>query len=98
MPVLVIGRGRQIVDSVTATIRRHGFEALGTTTDDEALSHLGAQKIDLLVIGGGVEPSSRSVLKQRAAATGAPVLEKPLGFFRSIDRYVEREILPRLKS
>lgn len=95
--VLVIGRGRWIVDSVVSEIRVHGFDGVGTTTDAEALSQLDTGKIDLLVIGGGVEVDSRSTLKQKAGAHGTDVLERPLGR-RDVESYVKQEIVQRLRT
>ncbi|WP_242909377.1 hypothetical protein [Actinomadura terrae] len=97
MTVLVVGRGRHIVDSVIAAMGGHGIEGTGVTVDADALAHLGGGNIDLLVIGGGVEAGSRSLLKKQAAAHGVRVLETPLKG-RDPGTYVLEEIVPLLNA
>ncbi|WP_242888620.1 hypothetical protein [Actinomadura litoris] len=97
MTVLVIGRGRAIVDSVTTAMSEHGIEGTGVTVDADAIAHLGGGDVDLLVIGGGVEPGSRSLLKKQAATHGVRVLETPLKG-RDPGTYVLEEIVPLLNA
>lgn len=95
MKALVIGRGQRVVDTVLAAIWADGFDAVGVTTDADAVAHLRSGSITTLVIGGGVEQDSRESLRQEASANGVTVIESPLGN-RDVASYVRQEIRPRL--
>jgi hypothetical protein len=95
MIVLVIGRGRRIVDAVVTAMGRRGIEGVGVTRDDEAFGHLDGGRIDLLVIGGGVQRASRRHLAKSAHSHGVQVVEAPLAN-RDIETYLQEEIIPRL--
>lgn len=45
MTTLVIARAQQVIDTVLAVLRGDGFDAEGTTADDEALARLAAGNV-----------------------------------------------------
>jgi hypothetical protein len=97
MTTLVVARAQQVIDTVLAVLRGDGFEAEGTTADDEALARLAAGDVTRVVIGGGVEPSSRQVLRQVCTSHDVKVIEGALGD-RDVTTYVRQEIEPWLRE
>jgi hypothetical protein len=73
--VLVLGRERHLVDASTAIIEESGFRAVGVTQDAEALALIDSGRFVAVLIGSGVEHSSRPPVKQHAAARGTVMLE-----------------------
>lgn len=75
--ILVVGRHPTIMTRVRALLESAGYETLGTLTDEEALRALQSSPCDALLLGGGVETSSRAALSEafRAAKPGRPVIE-----------------------
>ncbi len=96
MSVLIIGRGRSIVDKAVATLRENGFEAAGVTADEDAVRLLAAGGVGALVIGGGVGPASRERLAGLARPAGAEVIHGRVGR-GGIRRYVRRHLIPELR-
>lgn len=97
MRTLVIARGQRALDAVLAVLRGDGFDAFGTTADDEALAQLEAGDIMAVIIGGGVEQASRESLRQAAEAHHATVIEGALGN-RDVQTYIQTEVEPRLRD
>jgi hypothetical protein len=62
MHVGIIGHHPGILTAAIATTEDLGHTAIGTTSDEEAMSWLAGKVVSALVIGGGVEPASRSML------------------------------------
>ncbi|MFJ9175879.1 hypothetical protein [Streptomyces sp. NPDC102360] len=97
MKTLVLGRTPARVTEVLSTLHADGFDADGTSTDDEARELLETREFDVLIIGGGVGPESRTALKEfaeehhvRRVIDGA--LTAPF------DAYVRREFEPVLRE
>lgn len=80
-----------------AVLRGDGFDADGTTADDEVLAQLSAGKVTTVVIGGGIEPSSCQVLRQAGITHDVKVIGGALGD-RDVMTYVQQEIEPRLRE
>ncbi|HZA17700.1 MAG TPA: hypothetical protein VE645_12585 [Pseudonocardiaceae bacterium] len=97
MTTLVIARAQQVIDTVLAVLRGDGFDAEGTTADDEALTRLASGEVMTVVIGGGVESSSRQVLRQVCTTHDVSVIEGALGD-RDVTTYVQQEIEPFLRK
>ncbi len=57
--VLVVGRRDYIIDNVKKILAPKGFEVIGAMSDDEVFERLKTKSIDLLFIGGSVEPNSK---------------------------------------
>jgi hypothetical protein len=94
MQVLVLARAQALLDRVVPLLRKEGVAALGTTSDEDAVARLEAGGVTALVIGGGVEPTSRERL--RAAAGGTPVIDGALRG-REAEAYVRDELVPALR-
>lgn len=97
MTTLVVAREQRTLDAVLAVLRGDGFDAVGTTSDDEVLARLEAGGVMAVVIGGGVEQASREALRQLAATHHATVIEGALGD-RDVKTYIQQEIEPRLRD
>lgn len=61
------------MERVKGLLSGAGYEVVPTLTDEAALAAL-AGSIDAVIIGGGVEPSSRASLTAEASRRGVPVL------------------------
>jgi DNA-binding NtrC family response regulator len=59
--VLVIGRHAEMLTKITAMLMQHGYTAIGKQTNEEAIAAFKADKIDAVVIGGGVDYESREM-------------------------------------
>jgi DNA-binding NtrC family response regulator len=75
--ILVVGRTAHIMVRVRALLESQGFVHLGATTDADAYKHMQNSSPDLLLLGGGVEASSRTALTTefRNRRPGLPVVE-----------------------
>ena len=62
MHIGIIGRNPHLLASALAEARDLGHVASGTTSDEQALRWLSEGQVQALVIGGGVEALSRTVL------------------------------------
>ncbi|MFI9405211.1 hypothetical protein [Nocardia sp. NPDC052316] len=97
MDILVIGRGPSVVASGLELIRAQGFTAHGVTADEDALAALAAGPVGLMLIGGGVEPTSSTALKEKAEQHGVPVLEAARNG-RDLETYLREEVFPVLRD
>ncbi len=61
--ILLLTRNPDLLARVMDQLRSAGFEVIGVTKDQDALNHLRETKLDLLLIGGGVEISSRKSVR-----------------------------------
>lgn len=62
--ILVIGRHPQILETVLRLINtQQTWKAAGALTDYEAVEKFGKNNFDLVLIGGGVEEHSETILK-----------------------------------
>jgi DNA-binding response OmpR family regulator len=101
LTVLVVGRQADIMERVRALIESEGYQHIGALTDDEALALMATAKPDALLLGGGVEATSRTLLVREFALArpGRPVVE-PRGawdipqLLRTIATYLE-DVAPR---
>ncbi|GGT04633.1 hypothetical protein [Streptomyces chromofuscus] len=97
MRTLVLGRTPARVTAVLETLRADGFDAEGTSTDEEARKLLETGQFGVLIIGGGVEPDSRAALKKLAAEHQVRrVIDGALT--APFDAYVRREFEPRIRE
>lgn len=69
--VLVVGRHEYIVENITKILAPKGFHVMSSTMDEEVLKILKNQEVDVLFIGGAVEPNSRAVYTSYLAQNGA---------------------------
>jgi thiamine pyrophosphate-dependent acetolactate synthase large subunit-like protein len=97
MTALVIGRMESVVSSAVAVLREEGFEAVGVTTDGDAVARINTGKITALVIGGGVGWGSRRLLRKAAEAHGTAVIQGAMGGGSFAD-YVRGQIVPGLRA
>ncbi|NDL56895.1 hypothetical protein [Phytoactinopolyspora mesophila] len=93
--VLVLGRSRQIVDTVVAMIEDSGFGACGVTTVAAARAALEKGSVSTLVIGAGVDLFFGTRLRRRAEALGVRVIRARPGN-SSPQAYVREEVIPTL--
>lgn len=92
--VLVVARHDNVADRMVSLLRRHGFEPLSVQDDASALSAISATErvpLDVVLVGGVIEPASRARLleavhKQRP---GVPVVEHFGGFHNLVKRVEE---------
>ncbi len=97
MELLVIGRDAEIVATATATFAGHGITATGVTLDAEAIDQIAAGTVTHLLIGGGVEPGSRKLLRDNGAAHGVEVIDVARGG-RPVQDYISEVLVPRLRK
>jgi hypothetical protein len=71
----ILGRHRSMLDAALALAAQRGFDARGTTADDEALAWVATGEIAALSIGGGVENASRARLLTACAQAGVKAVE-----------------------
>lgn len=57
--VLVVGRRDYIIDNVRKILAPKGFEVLAAMNDEDVFNALKSKNIDLLFLGGSVEPNSK---------------------------------------
>ncbi|MGB1032765.1 MAG: hypothetical protein ACPGWM_09120 [Flavobacteriales bacterium] len=69
--ILVVGRHDYIVENITKILQPNGFNVLSSTADEEVLKILKSQEVDVLFIGGAVEPNSRVIYTSFLAQNGA---------------------------
>lgn len=96
MRPLIIGREPSIVRRGVETVRAQGIPVLGESEDAAAISALASGTVTDLLIGGGVEPSSRDALRQVAAEHGVTVLEAARGG-RDVADYLVGVVIPELR-
>ena len=74
--VLVIGRHPKIMVATLAHLESAGYRTTGRFTDDEAIAAFVETPVDLVIIGGGVEPESKTRLQtqMRERRPDVPVL------------------------
>ncbi|MEV5607653.1 hypothetical protein [Streptomyces sp. NPDC052225] len=97
MRTLVLGRTPSRVAEVLATLRADGFDAEGVSADEDARKLMETEEFGVLIIGGGVEPESRTAIKEFAAAHGVRrVLDGALT--APFDAYVRREFEPVIRE
>lgn len=86
----MLGRQASIMARVQRLLGDAGYEVVPTLTDQAAMDAL-STSIDAVIIGGGVEPSSRASLAAEAARRGVPVLAHsggPNGLLEALGRLV----------
>ncbi|MFD5650992.1 hypothetical protein [Streptomyces sp. NPDC127039] len=97
MRTLVLGRTGLRVTAVLDTLRADGFDVEGVTTDEEARKLLQSREFGVMVIGGGVGPDSRAVLKELAGECGVRrVIDGALT--EPFDAYVRRVFEPLIRE
>lgn len=64
--ILVVGRHASIMEKVLQMLENNDYSAFGVSTDEAAVEILETQKLDVLVIGGGVSLESTNYLTQIA--------------------------------
>ncbi len=60
--VLVLGRHQYLIDNVQHILQKAGFTCSGFLDRSEAEAFLRMNQIDLVLVGGGVEPHERQAL------------------------------------
>lgn len=96
MSAVVIGRERQVLDSVLAVLHDDGYQVHGTTSEAEALAWLSTSDVTTLIIGGGIEQASRDRLRQAATAEHLPVVESAFAG-RTVETYVRDDLESQLR-
>jgi DNA-binding response OmpR family regulator len=66
--VLLVLRHEVLSDRLVANLEGDGFEVVACLRDEDALERLEGESFDAFVLGGGIEPSSRSRLTEAAEA------------------------------
>ncbi|MBY0436390.1 MAG: hypothetical protein K2U26_20025 [Cyclobacteriaceae bacterium] len=59
--VLVIGRHPEIMQRVLTLLQQHGYNAIGKQENEEALTAFNNDSFQAVVIGGGVDSTSRAL-------------------------------------
>lgn len=75
MSIGIIGRSTALLAKALATAHELGHAAIGTTSDAEALGWVFEGQVSVLVVGGGVEASSRQSLASAGDAVGVKIVE-----------------------
>ena len=97
MRVLIVAREQAVIDRMVSLVRAEGMDAAGTTSDQEAVSQLESGAIGGLVIGAGVQESSRQHLITVAASQGVAVIRGALAG-KDPQMYTRQELVPRLRQ
>lgn len=89
--ILTVGRSPDILARVKALLESAGYSHIGALTDERAVALMAEEAPDALVIGGGVEQTSREALRAafHAARPGRPVIEHsggPHGLLDAVKR------------
>jgi DNA-binding NtrC family response regulator len=66
--VLVVGRHSFIMEKVITILRQQGYQAIGASTDEQAIDMISNQELDAVIFGGGVEPESIELIESKALA------------------------------
>jgi hypothetical protein len=90
MKILILGRHAGMMQSILAQVAGAGFEARGCLTDEEAIAALQNETFQVVAIGGGVEISSRNLIKAEYAKK-SPTPE-------ILEIYGPDTLLPRLQQ
>ncbi|OSZ79051.1 hypothetical protein CAP35_12615 [Chitinophagaceae bacterium IBVUCB1] len=63
--------------SVINMLNSNGYDAIGATTDADAINQFNTTLPDAVIIGGGVEPASRAMFHQQFAdiKKGVPIID-----------------------
>lgn len=59
--ILVVGRHMDILIKVVRLLEQHGYSPIGKQWNEEAIEAFKKEKIDAVVIGGGVDNESRQL-------------------------------------
>lgn len=97
MRVLVLGREAMRVETAVAEIASNNIEAVGATTDAEALATIDSGEVTTLVIGAGIETASREALKATSREHEVRVIEASRGI-QNFGRYLRRTLIPMLRE
>jgi DNA-binding NarL/FixJ family response regulator len=62
--VLVIGRHADMLERITNMLDQKGYRSIGKLSNEEAFAVLENEKIDAVIIGGGVDSESRDLFHQ----------------------------------
>lgn len=73
MTIGILGRHEGLLERATALAARYGHTARGTTRDAEVLAWIAQRSIDVLIVGGGVEPAAMAPLTEAAERHGIRV-------------------------
>jgi hypothetical protein len=90
MRVLIVGRHAGMMQSVLAQVAEAGFEVKGCLTDEEAIAAIQNESFQVVAIGGGVENSSRNLIKAECAKKSPPP--------EILEIYGPDSLLPRLQQ
>ena len=69
--ILVVGRHDYIVENISQILEPNGFNVFSATSDEDVLKILKGQEVDVLFIGGAVEPNSRFIYTSYLAENSA---------------------------
>lgn len=61
--ILVIGRHTHLLQNVINLLHDNGYMAFGETENDKAIATFAAEKMKVVVIGGGVDEASRQLFE-----------------------------------
>jgi hypothetical protein len=65
LPILVIGRNTEILATIVRLINNcNEWSAKGAQTDHEAIHLFDTEPFHIVLLGGGIEPESESVLRE----------------------------------
>ncbi len=98
MNVLVLGRERHLVDASVSIIEENGYSVVGVTKDEEAFELLDSGRFGAVLVGSGVEYSSRPPVREHAAAHGTVVLEAQRVASQTVQDHVRHVIVPKLRE
>lgn len=57
--ILIIGRHQDLMQKILLLLKKNGYEADGTSSNDEAVALFPQKKYDAVIIGGGVDNESK---------------------------------------
>lgn len=70
--VLVVARHDYLISNIEKLLQGQGFNVLCSTQDEEVLKKLKSEAVDLLFVGGSVEPNSKAVFTSFLAQNDLP--------------------------
>ena len=103
MKALIVSRDEALVSRLVELVRDEGVEmaepidVAGTTSAQQAISHIESGRVEAVVIGGSVDAEDRHRLTLAAEGCGIPIIPGAL-HEADLREYTEEELLPQLRT
>lgn len=82
--ILVIGRHPDMLKRVIRMLKEHHYDAIGATTNEEALQKFKTERPLAVLIGGGVDGESRDMFHQRFSPAAKVINAHPMTVLKEL--------------